>query len=179
MNIENAKYTEDGSISALIDGQQMYIPADPSNRHYAAILEQGAAVAVADLPSIIDLRAQALAAILLRIEALTAQFTAGYPSAEIQSWPTKAAEAAIVLAGGASAMIAAEATARGKTPQDMAATIATNAAYYTTIIGAMSGVRGSAGEAIAAAVTPEDVAAALGEALAAGQAAAANLGLEF
>jgi hypothetical protein len=156
-------------------------PETYGNAIYHAALAMGPAPYVPTDPEEILLicRALALEAMLARIEALTAQFTAGYPSAEIQSWPTKAAEAAIVLAGGASAMITAEAAGRGKTAQEMATMIAANAAFYTTIIGAMSGVRGSAGEAIAAATTPEEVDAALGAALAAGQAAAANLGLEF
>ena len=41
MNITNAQYTENGSITALVDGVQMSIPADAGNRHYAAMLEQG------------------------------------------------------------------------------------------------------------------------------------------
>jgi hypothetical protein len=146
--------------AALAMGPAPYVPTDPEE-------------------ILVICRALALEAVLARIEALTAQFTVGYPSAEIQSWPTKAAEAAIVLAGGSSAMIAAEAAGRGKTLQEMATKIAENAAFYTTIIGAMSGVRGSAGEAIAAAATPEEVEAALSVGLTAGQAAAANLGLEF
>lgn len=43
MNIASAQYiSEEGtntSILATIDGQEMYIPLDPANRHYAAILE--------------------------------------------------------------------------------------------------------------------------------------------
>ena len=30
-----------GSITALVDGVQMSIPADAGNRHYAAMIEQG------------------------------------------------------------------------------------------------------------------------------------------
>ena len=41
MNITNAQFTATGSITALVDGVQMSIPADASNRHYAAIIEQG------------------------------------------------------------------------------------------------------------------------------------------
>ena len=46
MNIENAKYvlgylsTENGSITATIDGVEMSVPLDENNRHYAAIMEQ-------------------------------------------------------------------------------------------------------------------------------------------
>jgi hypothetical protein len=40
MNITTAKYNKDnGSINATIDGQEMSVPLDPANRHYAAILE--------------------------------------------------------------------------------------------------------------------------------------------
>ena len=41
MNITNAQFTATGSITALVDGVQMSIPADAGNRHYAAMLEQG------------------------------------------------------------------------------------------------------------------------------------------
>ena len=44
MNITSAQYTlnENGNndnIKAIIDGQEMFIPLDPANRHYQAILE--------------------------------------------------------------------------------------------------------------------------------------------
>ena len=44
MNIINAQYVqyegEIGSIQATIDGQQMSVPLDPANRHYAEIMRQ-------------------------------------------------------------------------------------------------------------------------------------------
>ena len=44
MNITAAQYfAEDGtntSIKATIDGQEMSVPLDPANRHYAEILKQ-------------------------------------------------------------------------------------------------------------------------------------------
>jgi len=44
MNIVAAQYVidEDANVSvrANIDGQEMWVPADPSNRHYAEILRQ-------------------------------------------------------------------------------------------------------------------------------------------
>ena len=46
MEIKNAKYflelegTNNIGISAVIDNEQMLIPLDPNNRHYAEILEQ-------------------------------------------------------------------------------------------------------------------------------------------
>ena len=48
MNIIAAQYTLDrdgnnSSIQATIDGQEMSVPLDPANRHYAEILKQVAA----------------------------------------------------------------------------------------------------------------------------------------
>jgi hypothetical protein len=45
MNITNAKYFKDlsgtnCSIGATINGQEMTVPLDPANRHYAEILLQ-------------------------------------------------------------------------------------------------------------------------------------------
>ena len=45
MNITNAQFTATGSITALVDGVQMSIPADAGNRHYAAMIEQGIEIA--------------------------------------------------------------------------------------------------------------------------------------
>ena len=48
MNITSAQYTTDmdgnnSSIKATIDGQEMSVPLDPANRHYAEIMRQVAA----------------------------------------------------------------------------------------------------------------------------------------
>jgi len=45
MNITDAQYTADmdgnnSGIQATIDGQEMSVPLDPDNRHYAEILKQ-------------------------------------------------------------------------------------------------------------------------------------------
>ena len=45
MNIINVKYNTDSfgentSVQATIDGQEMSVPLDPANRHYAEILKQ-------------------------------------------------------------------------------------------------------------------------------------------
>ena len=46
MNITQAQYTkvfdsdEKSSVKATIDGQEMFIPLDPANTHYAEILKQ-------------------------------------------------------------------------------------------------------------------------------------------
>ena len=48
MNITTAQYRVDmdgnnSSVQATIDGQEMSVPLDPANRHYAEILKQVAA----------------------------------------------------------------------------------------------------------------------------------------
>jgi len=45
MNITSAKYVTDDKVMifATIDGQEMTVPTDPANRHYAEILRQVAA----------------------------------------------------------------------------------------------------------------------------------------
>ena len=48
MNITTAQYQADidgnnSGIQATIDGQEMSVPLDPANRHYAEILKQVAA----------------------------------------------------------------------------------------------------------------------------------------
>ena len=60
MNISNAQYivstipdepTGNVAIKATIDGQELFVPLDQSNRHYAAILEwvaEGNTIAEAD-----------------------------------------------------------------------------------------------------------------------------------
>ena len=40
MIITNARRIEDAGIMATIDGQEMHVPLDSSNRHYAEILKQ-------------------------------------------------------------------------------------------------------------------------------------------
>ena len=41
MNISNARYIDGNntSIFVTIDGKEMFVPLDPANRHYQAILE--------------------------------------------------------------------------------------------------------------------------------------------
>ena len=44
MSITSAQYNSDGdrnvSIQATIDGQELSVPLDPANRHYAEIMRQ-------------------------------------------------------------------------------------------------------------------------------------------
>jgi hypothetical protein len=41
MNISSTKYINENKsmIKAIIDGQEMFVPIDPANRHYQAIQE--------------------------------------------------------------------------------------------------------------------------------------------
>jgi len=55
MNIESVKYvayeSKNISITSVIDGQTLFVPLDPANRHYQAILEwvaEGNTIAEAD-----------------------------------------------------------------------------------------------------------------------------------
>lgn len=53
MTITSAQYTDSDNavIKANIDGQELFVPLDPANRHYAAILEwvaEGNTIADAD-----------------------------------------------------------------------------------------------------------------------------------
>ena len=54
MNITSAQYVADegtnSSITATIDGIQIFIPLDPANRHYAEILRQVEAGTLVILP---------------------------------------------------------------------------------------------------------------------------------
>lgn len=48
MNITSAQYILDrqgnnSTVKATIDGQEIFVPLDPANRHYAEILKQVAA----------------------------------------------------------------------------------------------------------------------------------------
>jgi hypothetical protein len=47
MTITNIRWADadHGAIVALVDGREVCIPADPLNRHYAAIIEQGLEIA--------------------------------------------------------------------------------------------------------------------------------------
>ena len=53
MTVTSAQYTDSDNaiIKAIIDGQEMFVPLDTANRHYAAILEwvaEGNTIADAD-----------------------------------------------------------------------------------------------------------------------------------
>ena len=160
-----AKYTSGGSILATIDGVEMTIPNDPSNRHYAELIANGVTIEPVAVPTLADIRAHAIAAMGHQIDVFTAQFTSGVPAAELASWPTKTSEAEKVLEGGTSAMIDAEAKMMGQTAQEVATVIAETSAEYTTIIGKVSGLRRKTEAAINKATDEAGVADVLKEAL--------------
>lgn len=92
MKITDAQYTEDGNITALVDGVQMNIPNDPGNRHYAAMLEQGIEpeAYVEPVPTIEELRTRAS---LPKGDFILAALDAGVLSATdaeeaTSGWPT-------------------------------------------------------------------------------------------
>ena len=125
------------------------------------------------------IRANAIAAMIARIDQFTAQFTAGVPKDEMASWPTKAAGAEVVLSGGTSAIISAEAATLGVDAMTVATDIATRSTQYAAIIGAVTGVRRSAEAGIAAAGDQAEVDAALAAAMATAVSIATSMGLEF
>jgi hypothetical protein len=174
-----AKYTSGGLILATIDAVEMTVPVDPANRHYAELIASGVTIEPLAVPTIAEIRAQASAAMLQRIEQFTAQFTAKYPSAEVASWGTQAAEANAVIAGGKSVIIAAFAATRGVTELEMAHSIVAKSTAYMTIIGKVAGLRDATFDAIEAAETPEQVQAVLDGAMAQAQIMAQAMGLAF
>lgn len=48
MKITKAKAQRDGVIKAEVDGVELFIPPDPGNRHYLALLEAKIAIEEAD-----------------------------------------------------------------------------------------------------------------------------------
>lgn len=108
MEILNAQFTATGSITALIDGVEVGIPADAGNRHYAELLKQGitptayveppitaeqvraerdALLAACDWTQVADAPVDQAAWAVYRqaLRDVTAQ--AGFPDAVV--WPTK------------------------------------------------------------------------------------------
>ena len=126
-----------------------------------------------------ETRANAIAAMIARIDQFTAQFTAGVPKDEMASWPTKAAGAEVVLGGGDSAIISAEAEILGLDAIAVATSIAAKSAQFSAIIGAVTGVRRAASAEIAAADDQAEVESALDSAMATAVSIAESMGLEF
>lgn len=128
-------------------------------------------------PPMDHVRAQAVAAMEAWISHFLAKFTAGVPEAEVASWPVKAERARQHLGGAPQAMIAAEAALTGEDAKALAQKIAAKAAAYEAIIARTTGLRRATEAAIAAAQTPEAVAAILQGARAKAEAMAASLGV--
>ena len=103
---------------------------------------------------------------------LSAGFTAQYPTAEMQSWPAKQAEAALIAAGETDPakfpVIANEAALSGQTPAEIVAKVSTKANQFAPIAGLISAFRQNAHTKI-------DAAASLAEADAAFEAEKAAL----
>jgi hypothetical protein len=163
----------DGTLSGYPAGT-VEVPLRPDTRY-----DWDGSAWVLLVVDITIVRATAISAMLARINAFTATFTDGVPITELASWPTKATEAAKVIAGGSSAMITAEAEALGQVPMLVAETIVARSDLYLAIIGRVSGLRRKTEAAIAAATTAAQVDAAMQAALIEAQALAGSLGLSF
>ena len=92
MNITNAQFTATGSITALVDGVQMSIPADAGNRHYAAMLKQGITPAEYVEPSVTQEQQSAYRQAAYTQEADPLFFKYQRGEATEQEWLDKVAE---------------------------------------------------------------------------------------
>ena len=125
MNITDSEYTVDGSIKATIDGAEMTIPADPDNRHYAAIIAQGHTPDPVRVPTPEEaLEAEREGMVASRFQAKAALMQAGHLSAvetaiEQADALTQLALAEAVEMRRTSPMIAALALAIDLTPEDV------------------------------------------------------------
>lgn len=116
----------------------------------------------------------ARAALLARIEAVTAGITGAVPLAEMLSWAAKEAAARACAGAGATAeqaaLITGEAAVTGEDPAALVARIIAKADAYRGVIAALTGLRRRGIGAIAAAESPAALAAVM-------QAIGAQLGL--
>ena len=110
-------------------------------------------------------RAAALRSVVQFCEGLTAPIIGAFPAAETLGWGTKAAAAAAVLAGDATAeqttLIGVEATVAGDDPAALATVIDAKSRAYQMLIAMLTGTRRKAEQAIAASDEPEATAAAI------------------
>lgn len=102
-------------------------------------------------------RAIALSDLINHMNTFTAPFTEVRATAEVASWPSKAAGADAVLAGGDSTVVSAEANMLGLTITVVATAIAAKSELYLRIVGELSGIRQIAETALDAAVTQVEV----------------------
>jgi hypothetical protein len=148
----------------------------------ATITADGSGAPVAAQPpsrSMDELKADARAAMRDYISRFLAQFVANTPSAEIASWPTKAAEARAFLAGGpASVIIQKEASVTGETVSNLAAIIVAKADRYSEIIGLVSGLRRKVDAEIDAASSPAALASVIQSSKSAATALAISVGAQ-
>lgn len=88
-------------------------------------------------------------------------FTAGYPNAEVQSWPTKLLAAKAVVAGkadaGQTAMIEREASLIGMETAVLAKAIIAKAITFETAVSMIAGIRQKTQAAIASAANEQEI----------------------
>ena len=171
----------DGTYVATINGNPYHVTKTDPLFDLAVKYGESAPLEVilVAVVTIEAIRENAIRAMVDRINEFTAQFTAGVPKDEVASWPTKAAGAEVVLGGGTSAIISAEAATLGVDAMTVATDIATRSAQYEAIIGAVTGVRRSAEAGIAAAGDQAEVDAALDAAMVTAVSIATSMGMEF
>ena len=143
-----------------------------------------AAVDVNPVAVATSLLATAKAAAMVRVIAyaneITARITSRYPDAEVASWPTREAEARLIVAGGPTGdapLLAAVAAATGDTVDNLAASVLAKAAAYRQVVAAVEAVRTQAEAAINACATPAEVDVALDALRQQAEALAAQMGL--
>ena len=110
-------------------------------------------------------RAAALRSVVQFCEGLTAPIIGAFPSAETLGWGTKAAAAAAMLSGDATAeqttLIGVEANVAGDDPAALATVIDAKSRAYQMLIAMLTGTRRKAEQAIATSDEPEATAAAI------------------
>ncbi|MGR3484442.1 MAG: hypothetical protein ACU0BF_03795, partial [Paracoccaceae bacterium] len=125
----------------------VYWTAD-GTRHRIDVLGEtppdGAALSPSDLPPYPTHEA-AVSAMRAWMQGVLDNFTAGVPAQVVASWPSKAAAARAIIAGGATdaqaALIGTEAALTGEDVADLAARIAAKADVYERIVAAAEGLR--------------------------------------
>lgn len=134
---------------------------------------------VDQLPSLEEVRAEALARMRAWIAEFVGQFTQGVPAAELASWPAKAAAARAFLATGIEqSLISAEAAVTGEPADRLAKRIASKAEAYEHIIARVTGLRRATEAAVTTAETPAEIQAALEKGLRDAKSMILALGLE-
>lgn len=124
-------------------------------------------------------KAEAEALVVAQADDYGSRLTAGYPRHECESWPVKIVEARVILAGETDPdnfpIIASECQFTGTSYAVTAASILAKAAPFAKASGAISGIRQETIRQINAAENKAEIAAALGWAKAAADAAFASI----